>query len=224
MALERIGKQARIVSFTQVRDSIDLSGVRVPAELKLIPAFASLDGKGLHTLDDAAQIGALLMLGQTPAFNADLAISDPQLLKAINESLDALQAQVQRLEAKVQAPLGRSGDVRAGLAADGPQVRHVAGTVAHHGFDLSVAADEGEREGRGRIHLGLKLDHGQHQMHRRSRDGDAVVEGRCGFSREGGGRENGCGEDGSRQGGRLVGHELSLQVSSPRTAARSRER
>jgi hypothetical protein len=98
VALERIGKQARIVPFPSVKDSIDLGDLKIPAELKQIPAFASLDGKGLHTLDDPAQIGALLMLGQTPALNADLAVSDPQLLKAINDSLDALQQQVQSVD------------------------------------------------------------------------------------------------------------------------------
>jgi hypothetical protein len=123
VALERIGKQARIVQFPQVKDSIDLTGVSIPAELKQIPAFASLDGKGLHTIDDAAQIGALLMLGQTPAFNADLAVSDPQLLKAVNESLDALQAQVQGL------------DAAAGNAFSQWRERHVNGALAATGSD-----------------------------------------------------------------------------------------
>lgn len=123
VALERIGKQARIVQFPQVKDSIDLTGVSIPAELKQIPAFASLDGKGLHTLDNAAQIGALLMLGQTPAFNADLAVSDPQLLKAVNESLDALQAQVQGL------------DAAAGSAFNQWRERHANGALAATGSD-----------------------------------------------------------------------------------------
>jgi len=98
VALERIGKQARIVPFPSVKDSVDVSTLNIPAELKQIPAFASLDGKGLRTLDDPAQIGALLMLGQSPALNVDLAVSDPQLLKAITESLDALQRQVQSVD------------------------------------------------------------------------------------------------------------------------------
>jgi hypothetical protein len=118
VALERIGKQARIVSFPSVKDSIDLGSLSIPAELKQIPAFASLDGKGLHTLDDPAQIGALLMLGQTPAFSADLAVNDPQLLKAVSESLDALQAQIQRLDAS------------AGSAFTQWRDRHVNGALA----------------------------------------------------------------------------------------------
>ncbi|EGH33810.1 hypothetical protein PSYJA_34815, partial [Pseudomonas syringae pv. japonica str. M301072] len=99
VALERIGKQARILPFPAVQDSVDLSGLTIPAELKQIPAFAGLEGKGQYTLRDPAEIGALLMLGQTPALQADLAISDPQLLKAIDDAMDALQAQVQGLDA-----------------------------------------------------------------------------------------------------------------------------
>jgi hypothetical protein len=118
VALERIGKQARIVAFPSVKDSIDLGQLNIPAELKQIPAFASLDGKGLHTLDDPAQIGALLVLGQTPALNADLAVNDPQLLKAVTESLDALQAQIQRLDAS------------AGSAFTQWRDRHVNGALA----------------------------------------------------------------------------------------------
>ena len=123
VALERIGKQARIVPFPSVKDSIDLGALNVPAELKQIPAFASLDGKGMHTLDDPAQIGALLMLGQTPALSADLAVSDPQLLKAITDSLDALQRQV------------RSVDAGAGSAFTQWRERHVNAALNNPGTE-----------------------------------------------------------------------------------------
>ncbi|WP_116799813.1 cellulose biosynthesis cyclic di-GMP-binding regulatory protein BcsB [Pseudomonas syringae] len=107
VALERIGKQARILPFPAVQDSVDLSGLTIPAELKQIPAFAGLEGKGQYTLRDPAEIGALLMLGQTPALQADLAISDPQLLKAIDGAMDALQAQVQGLDASAASALAQ---------------------------------------------------------------------------------------------------------------------
>ncbi|WP_122571381.1 cellulose biosynthesis cyclic di-GMP-binding regulatory protein BcsB [Pseudomonas viridiflava] len=120
VALERIGKQARILPFPVVQDSIDLSGLRVPAELKQIPAFASLDGQGQYTLKNQAEIGALLMLGQTPALQADLAINDPQLLKAIDDSLNALQQQVQGLDASAATALSqwRERQGRKTLATD----------------------------------------------------------------------------------------------------------
>jgi hypothetical protein len=125
VALERIGKQARILPFPSVQDSIDLSGLHIPAELKQIPAFAALDGQGTHVLGNPAEIGALLMLGQTPALQADLALGDPQLLKAVNDSLDALQNQVQGLDASASNALAqwREGHVRKALEAGSDDVR-----------------------------------------------------------------------------------------------------
>lgn len=121
VALERIGKHARILSFPAVQDSVDLSALRIPAELQSIPAFASLNGKGMHALANPAEIGALLMLGQTPDVQADLAINDPQLLKAINESLDALQSQIQGLDATAATAFTqwRERHVNAGMSAKG---------------------------------------------------------------------------------------------------------
>lgn len=119
VALERIGKQARIVPFPAVKDSIDISDLNVPGELRQVPAFAALVGKGLHTLDDPAQIGALLMLGQTPALNADLAVSDPQLLKAVNDALDALQRQVQSLDPVAGTAFSQWRERHANVALNG---------------------------------------------------------------------------------------------------------
>lgn len=61
------------------------------------------------------------MLGQTPNVQADLAINDPQLLKAVNESLDALQNQIQGLDATATNAFmqWRERHVNAGLAATG---------------------------------------------------------------------------------------------------------
>jgi hypothetical protein len=125
VALERIGKQARILPFPSLQDSIDLSGLRIPTELKQIPAFAALDGTGQHTLANPAEIGALLLLGQTPSLQADLAVGDAALLKAINESLDALQTQVQGLDASASNALAqwRESHVKAALETGTDDVR-----------------------------------------------------------------------------------------------------
>lgn len=133
VALERIGKQARIVPFPSLKDSIDLGALSIPAELRAIPAFASLDGKGQRTLDDPAQIGALLMLGQAPALNADMAVSDPQLLKAINDSLDALQRQVQSLDPAAAGAFAqwRERHVNAAITATGGDNVRLALLGAH---------------------------------------------------------------------------------------------
>lgn len=121
VALERIGKHSHILPFPAVQDSVDLTGLLIPAELQTIPAFASLNGKGPHVLENPAQIGALLMLGQTPNVQADLVINDPQLLKAVNESLDALQSQIQGLDATAASAFAqwRVRHINAGLAATG---------------------------------------------------------------------------------------------------------
>jgi hypothetical protein len=129
VALERIGKQARILPFPALQTSIDLSGLRIPAEFKQIPAFARLDGQGSHTLSDPAEIGALLVLGQIPAFNADLAIRDPELTKAINESLDALQNQVRQLDAEAAKALGQWRESRINAALDSNAAENVRLTL-----------------------------------------------------------------------------------------------
>jgi hypothetical protein len=129
VALERIGKQARILPFPALQTSVDLSGLRIPAELKQIPAFARLDGQGSHTLSDPAEIGALLVLGQIPAFNADLAIRDPELTKAINESLDALQNQVRQLDAEAAKALGQWRESRINAALDSNAAENVRLTL-----------------------------------------------------------------------------------------------
>lgn len=125
VALERIGKHARIVPFPAVQDSVDLRGLRIPAELLSIPAFASLNGKGIQALSTPAQIGALLVLGQTPNVQADLAINDPQLLKAINQALDALHNEVQGRDASAADALvqWRARHVTASLNGDQDNVR-----------------------------------------------------------------------------------------------------
>jgi hypothetical protein len=115
VALERIGKHSQILPFPAVQDSVDLSGLRIPAELQGIPAFASLNGKGQHTLANPA------VLGQTPNVQADLAVNDQQLLTAVNESLDALQSQIQGLDATAASAFTqwRAKHINAGLAPEG---------------------------------------------------------------------------------------------------------
>ncbi|VVO31029.1 cellulose biosynthesis cyclic di-GMP-binding regulatory protein BcsB [Pseudomonas fluorescens] len=121
VALQRIGKHARILPFPSVHTTVDLSALRIPAELLTVPAFASLNGKDRHVLANTAEIGALLVLGQTPNLQADLAVSDPQLLKAINESLDALQQQIQSLDAPAAQAFvqWRTRHINAGMGATG---------------------------------------------------------------------------------------------------------
>ncbi|MFL9926833.1 cellulose biosynthesis cyclic di-GMP-binding regulatory protein BcsB [Herbaspirillum lusitanum] len=97
VALERAGKHSTVTTMPAAGDSIDLSRLNVPAELRVIPAFAALSGSGKHTLKDASEVGALLALGQngsdTP-LRGDILVGDQVLLSAISGALNALQEQV----------------------------------------------------------------------------------------------------------------------------------
>lgn len=128
VTLERIGKQARILPLPAVGDSISLDPLRIPEALRSVPAFASLNGKGPYTLRSAAEVGALLMLGQNPNVQADLAIDDPQLLQAINTAINALQAEVQALDNQAVTALNqwRQQHLAAGLGALGKSEARLA--------------------------------------------------------------------------------------------------
>lgn len=128
VALERIGKQARILPLPGVGDTVQLSARRVPEALRGVPAFASLDGEGRYTLKNAAEVGALLVLGKSPDIQADLAIDDAQLLKGIDTALDALQAEVQALDPQAATALGqwREHHIRTGLGSLGKDEARLA--------------------------------------------------------------------------------------------------
>lgn len=94
VALERSSRRALVRALPQVGDSVPLTGVDVPAALTKIPAFAAFAGKQTHTLASAAELGALLML-DTPATRANLAIADAELVGQIDTALAALGQQLQ---------------------------------------------------------------------------------------------------------------------------------
>ena len=94
VALERADKHARIDNLPAVGDTVDLSGVTVPQELRAIPAFAALAGGAQHRLKDAAEVGALISLGQNGPFRADIVVMDKALAAQIDAALNALNAQI----------------------------------------------------------------------------------------------------------------------------------
>lgn len=98
VALERAGKHSTVTALPQVGDKIDLSRLSVPDGLRAIPAFAALSGGGEHTLKDAAEIGALMAVGQNGAdaqLRGDILVGDQKLLAGIDAAMNALQQQVQ---------------------------------------------------------------------------------------------------------------------------------
>ena len=108
VALARAGKPPRFAALPAKGDTVDLSGVTVPAALRVIPAYDALAGggsqgagnqasgnqaPGRHVLASDAEAGALLTLAADP-LRADLAIADPALSAAVGTALDALAAEI----------------------------------------------------------------------------------------------------------------------------------
>lgn len=94
VALERAGKRPRIKALPAVGDLVDLQGVVVPTALRRIPAFAALADGGKHRIKDAAEIGALMALGQGGPLQADIVIGDRATGSVLAQALDELRAQL----------------------------------------------------------------------------------------------------------------------------------
>ncbi|WP_050577166.1 cellulose biosynthesis cyclic di-GMP-binding regulatory protein BcsB [Pseudomonas cremoricolorata] len=93
VALERNARRSKVQALPQVGDKVNLPNLEIPAALSNVPAFAALRSGSEHTLANAAELGALLML-DTPATRADLAIADSELVKQLNAAFDALGQQL----------------------------------------------------------------------------------------------------------------------------------
>ncbi len=114
VSIERSARRAQVRALPQVGDSVQLSGIDIPGALIKIPAFAALANKQAHTLANPAELGALLLL-DTPATHAELAIADEALVGQINGALDALDQELQS-DSEAVAALGQWRKQRASLA------------------------------------------------------------------------------------------------------------
>jgi hypothetical protein len=92
VALDRAGKYTVVRALPAIGDTVDTRGLEVPEGLAAIPAFAALGHGAEHKLDNAAELGALIVLG-APAASGDLAIADTALQTRLTEALDALGQQ-----------------------------------------------------------------------------------------------------------------------------------
>ncbi|MGX1307587.1 hypothetical protein AB7M35_002307 [Amorphus suaedae] len=108
VTLEHQGKSPTFRTLPDVGDDVDITDLEVPAALSGLPAFASLGGKGIHTIRDKAELGALLLLPTSP-LAADLAIADPALQASIGDALDALAQQVSGADAQAAFQKLRDG-------------------------------------------------------------------------------------------------------------------
>lgn len=90
LALELAGKRVVVKTLPEVGDSVDLSGLDVPFGLRDIAPFSALaSGNKAYRIQDAAEIGALLLLPGSP-FGADMVVTDPALMEQMGSALDAL--------------------------------------------------------------------------------------------------------------------------------------
>ncbi len=94
VALEQANRRVQVKAFPVPGDTIDTTGWQVAPGLAALPAFSGLAaGNPRYVLKDAAEIGALVVLGSSAA-TGDIAVSDAALQAQINKALDALAAQL----------------------------------------------------------------------------------------------------------------------------------
>ncbi|MEP6790797.1 MAG: cellulose synthase [Ramlibacter sp.] len=94
VALERAGRHPRIAALPAAGDMVNLDGVQIPAALRGSAALAGLAQGGMHKLKDAGEVGALLSLGATGPFRADIVITDKAMDAGLKGSFDAFRAQL----------------------------------------------------------------------------------------------------------------------------------
>ncbi|QNP50305.1 hypothetical protein [Diaphorobacter aerolatus] len=94
VAMARLGRPASIHTLPRVGDKVDTRALSIPPSLAALRAFAGLsDAKEQHTIEDPAEIGALLMLDAGSTL-ADVVVVDRQLQSQIAQALDALHNQI----------------------------------------------------------------------------------------------------------------------------------
>ncbi len=103
-ALERTGKRSRIAVLPAVGDVVELDAVSIPPGLRSVPGFASLAGGGKYKLKDNAEVGALLSLGASGPFRADIVIADKAITAAMAAAFDAMRTQLQAAAPDAVAP------------------------------------------------------------------------------------------------------------------------
>jgi len=94
VALERAGKRPRIVALPAVGDMVDVHGVVVPTALRKVPAFAALAEGGRRRINNLAEMGALMALGQVGPLQPDIVVADRATGSVLAQALDELRAQL----------------------------------------------------------------------------------------------------------------------------------
>jgi hypothetical protein len=96
LTLKRAGKRPRWLTIPAVGETVNVSSLTVPPDLRGIPAFAALaNGGAQYKIKSLAEVGALFALGGDGAFRADLVIADAALTTTLRNAMNALGAEVQ---------------------------------------------------------------------------------------------------------------------------------
>lgn len=86
-ALQTGGKQVDVVALPKVGDSVDLTGISIPASLMAVPAYAALaGGERAHAIKDLAEVGALLSLRDSGPLAADVMIGSDALRNGVRSA------------------------------------------------------------------------------------------------------------------------------------------
>ncbi|ABR90682.1 Uncharacterized conserved protein [Janthinobacterium sp. Marseille] len=104
LTLKRAGKKPRWMAVPAVGDTVDLSAISVPPELRGIPSFASLmRGEAQYKIKNDAEIAALFILGNQGPFRADLMVADAALNTILRNAMHALGEEIQASSADAGA-------------------------------------------------------------------------------------------------------------------------
>lgn len=130
--LEAAGKRVTVQALPKVGDTVDTSGLQIPASLASVPAYAALtSASAQHRIANEAEIGALLSLGKDGVLPMDVAVAGPGLQGAVKRALDALGSQVAATDADGAVAFNAwRKDSMATLEATLPGNGVVAGVVA----------------------------------------------------------------------------------------------
>lgn len=119
MALEKAGKNIEIHALPETGDTVDASGIKVPAALRQVPAFAAFAAGGEVRLRNDAELGAYLVL-RAPAFRPDIVVAGNGLNARLTAALSGLSAQLKNADFTAVATLNALRDDTEVLPASMP--------------------------------------------------------------------------------------------------------
>lgn len=118
VTLERAGKRVEIRALPTIGDTVDISGIVVPEGLRSIPAFGAISVGGKRTIANAAEAGALFLLGQGGG-KAHFLIADGAMSSAVNRAIEALGEQLVAADPDARSALAELQGSKASISRAG---------------------------------------------------------------------------------------------------------